>query len=174
MHRQIFLRTLLVCAASFGSLAVASAQGKVAIINIQKAIVDTAEIKKAQADLEAKYKVRQADLDKAQRELQDLQVQLQNGQGKLSPQGEAELRARGAAQERKVTRLNEDLQADVDRDRNDILTKAGQRMNDVVKKLAEEKGYDMIVEVANLLYWKPAMEITTEATAAYDKAYPVK
>jgi hypothetical protein len=31
-----------------------------------------------------------------------------------------------------------------------------------------------VVDSATTLYFKPAMELTTEVTAAYDKAYPVK
>jgi hypothetical protein len=30
----------------------------------------------------------------------------------------------------------------------------------------------MVVDTGNTLYYKPAMEITAEATSAYDKAYP--
>ena len=47
-------------------------------------------------------------------------------------------------------------------------------MQEVVKKLAEEKGFDVVVDVSNAVYFKPALEITTESIAAYDKAYPAK
>lgn len=47
-------------------------------------------------------------------------------------------------------------------------------MQEIVKKMAEERGYDMVFDVSNTVYYKPAMEITKEATAAYDKAYPAK
>lgn len=50
--------------------AAASAQTKVAVINLQKAVIDTAEIKKAQADLEAKYRPRQEQAEKLQKEIQ--------------------------------------------------------------------------------------------------------
>ena len=73
-----------------------------------------------------------------------------------------------------MQRLGEDLQGDVDRERNEILGRTGQRMQEIVKKMAEERGYDMVVDVSNTVYYKPAMEITKEATAAYDKAYPAK
>jgi len=66
------------------------------------------------------------------------------------------------------------LQADVDRDRNDILQKSGGRMQDVINKLAEEKGVDVVLDMTSTLYRKPALDLTKEATAAYDKAYPVK
>jgi outer membrane protein len=156
------------------SLAIASAQLKVAIINVQSAILDTAEIKKAQGELEARYKPRQQQVEKLQKDLADLQAQVQAGQGKLTPQAEQNLQATGQRKQRELQRLGEDLQADVDRDRNDILQKSGARMTDVVKKLAEERGFDMVVDVTNTIYYKPALEITKDATVAYDKAYPVK
>ena len=46
-------------------------------------------------------------------------------------------------------------------------------MTEVVKKLAEEKGLDLIVDTTTTLYFKPAMDLTNDAIAAYDKAYPV-
>jgi outer membrane protein len=156
------------------SLAIASAQLKVAIINVQSAILDTAEIKKAQGELEARYKPRQQQVEKLQKDLADLQAQVQAGQGKLTPQAEQNLQTTGQRKQRELQRLGEDLQADVDRDRNDILQKSGARMTDVVKKLAEERGFDMVVDVTNTIYYKPALEITKDATVAYDKAYPVK
>lgn len=156
------------------SLAIASAELKVAIINVQSAILDTGEIKKAQAELEARYKPRQQQVEKLQKDLADLQAQLQAGQGKLTPQAEQNLQASGQRKQRELQRLGEDLQADVDRDRNDILQKSGARMTDVVKKLAEERGLDMVVDVTNTIYYKPALEITKDATVAYDKAFPAK
>ena len=72
-----------------------------------------------------------------------------------------------------LTRINEDLQADAERMRNEILSRSTDKMQAVVKKLAEEKGYDLVVDTQVALYFKPAMDITGEATAAYDKTYPV-
>ena len=165
------LRTsVLLLGLAFG----ASAQMKVAIINSQLAVIETAEIKKAQAELEAKYKPRQSQIETLQKEIAQLQQQLQAGQGKLAPQAEQDIQVRGQRKQRELTRLGEDLQAEVDRERNDILGRTGQRMQDVVKKIAEERGYDLVVDVSNTIYFKPALEITKEATAAYDKAYPSK
>jgi outer membrane protein len=75
--------------------------------------------------------------------------------------------------EKQLRRLGEDLQSDFNQDRTDILGRAGRRMQDVIKKLAQEKGLDVVIDVSNTLYYKPALDITAEATAAYDKAYPV-
>jgi len=173
MFRSSILPALAVCAAGlFSSLA--SAQTKIGVVNFQKAILDTAEIKKASTDLQNKYKPRQDALEKVQRELNDIQTQLQASQGKLSAAGEADLTARGQRKQREAERLNQDLQDDVNNERNVVLQRAGGRMTEIVKKIADEKGLDIVVDVTNTISFKPALEVTAEATAAYDKAYPLK
>lgn len=150
----------------------AAAQTRVGVINVQNAILDTAEIKKAQADLTAKYKPRQDRVEGLQKDLQDIQTKLQSG--KLNEQAAADAQVTGQRKQRELQRLVDDLQSDVDRERNDILQRSGQRMTDVVRKLAEAKGLDMVVDVSTTLYFKPALDLTKEAVTEYDKAYPAK
>ncbi len=172
MVSQRVIQAVLACLAGLVSMGAASAQTKVGIINLQKAILDTAEIKKAQADLQAKYKPRQDEMEKIQKDLESIQSQLQSPN--LSPQGQQDLQMRGQRRQRELQRIQEDLQGDVDRDRNDILQRAGQRMTEIVKQIADAKGLDVVIDTTNTVYFKPALEITAEATAAFDKAYPVK
>ncbi len=145
---------------------------KVAIINAQKAVADTEEIKKAQTALEAKYRPRQQAIENLQRELQTIQQQA--AAPNLAPAREADLQATFTQKQKQLQRLGEDLQADVNAERQDVLGKAGRQMTEVVKKIAEERGLDVVIDVTNTLYYKPTLEITAAATAAYDKAYPLK
>jgi outer membrane protein len=152
---------------------VASAQTKVAIINTQRAVLESAEIKKASAEMEAKYKPRQQEIEAIEKDLAGISQQLQTN-NKLSQQQQADLQAQGQRKQREHDRKADDLTNDVTAERNEILGKAAQKMNDVVKKIAEEKGFDVVLDVATTIYFKGALEITTEAIAAYDKAYPAK
>ncbi len=145
---------------------------KIAIINAQKAVADTAEIKKAQATLEAKYKPRQQAIQNLQTQLESIGRQLNTPN--LPPDREAQLRADAAQKQKELQRLSDDLNADVNYERQDILTRAGRQMTDVVKKIAEERGIDVVIDITNTIYFKPALDITADATAAYDKAYPAK
>jgi outer membrane protein len=172
MFARTGLRLFMVCSALLCFARLVPAQTKVAVINLQRAVLESAEIKKASAAMEAKYKPRQAQLDALTRDLTGIQQQL--GSGKLTPQAEADLNAQGQRKQRELQRLQEDLQADVDRERNEILSGSSQKMAEVVKKLAEQKGFDLVVDVTNAIYFKPAMEITNDAIAAYDQAYPAK
>jgi outer membrane protein len=145
---------------------------KVAIINLQLAVSQTQEIKKDIIAMEAKYSPRQKAMEAIQKELQDIQKQASTPN--LQPTREAELQAQFTQKQKQLQRLQQDLQADVDAERQDVLGHVGRQMSDVVKSLAQEKGVDVIIEVSNTLYFKPALDLTAAATAAYDKAYPVK
>ena len=169
MFRSLAFRTGLLCLALAG---LASAQTKIGVINIQDALLKSDEIKKASADLETKYKTRQAELQKLQTDLQSIEQQLSGG--KLNQSGAADLQAQGQRKQRDLQRLSQDLQQDVEGDRNEILSKAGAKMRTVVEKVAAEKGLDMVVDVSQTVYFKPALDITNDALAAYNKANPAK
>jgi len=166
------MNKLLFAVLAFASIGAANAQVKIAVINTQKALLDTEEIKKAQLDLEAKFKPRQDQMIKVQKELEDIQAQLQSG--KLNELGTQEITAEGQRKQRDLQRLQQDLQDDVQAARTEILQRAGTRMQEVVKKLADEKGLDIVVDSGNTVFFKASFEMTTEATAAYNKTYPAK
>jgi outer membrane protein len=166
------IRTGLLCLALVPFVIPASAQVKIGVINTQKALGDTDELKKASAAVEAKYKPRQDEMTKLQNDLQSIEQQLNSG--KLNQQAVADLTAQGQRKQREAQHLQDDMQADLDKDRQEILGKASQKMQAVIAKLAEEKGMDVIIDSSQTLFFKPALDLTTDATAAYNKANPAK
>jgi outer membrane protein len=147
----------------------AAAQIQIGVVDFQQALLNTAEMKKEADQLEQKYKPRDEEINKLSQELQELQKKLQSA----SPQEAAQLQADGARKQRDLQRLNEDLQADLELDRNTVLQNAGSKMRAVIEGLAKAKNLDLVTDVTNTYYFKAAMDLTAEATAAYDKAHPV-
>jgi outer membrane protein len=163
---------LVACSALLLAGQVGQAQTKVAVISLQKALYETAEIKKAEAEMQATFGPRQAQAEKLNKELAEISAKLQNDQT-LTQQAGFDLQAEGKRKQTELTRINEDLQADAQSMRTAVLGKATDKMQQVVKKLAEEKGLDLVVDTQVALYVKPVLDLTGEATAAYDKTYPV-
>jgi outer membrane protein len=163
---------VVACSALFLAGQVAGAQTKVAVISLQKALFDTAEIKKAESEMQASFGPRQAQADKLSQEIQQISQKLQTDNS-LTQQAGFDLQADLKRRQTELTRLNEDLQADAQSMRQNVLGKSTERMQAVVKKLAEEKGLDLVVDSQMALYIKPVLDLTGEATAAYDKTYPV-
>jgi len=165
-------RPLLVCSALLALVQAAPAQIKVAVIDTQKAVFETAEIKKADADLQASLKPRNDRALQLNNELQNIQQQLLANATKLTQQQAEDLQSDGQRKQRDLQRLQTELQEAADSARQEIIPKSTLRMKEIVKKLAEEKGIDLVVDTQVALYFKPAMDITADATAAYNKAYP--
>src|SRR5262249_50303216 len=140
MLRSLAIRIGLLCLVMAPLSTTASAQVKMAVVNVQQALLQSEELKKISADLEKKFKPRQDELIKLQNDLQSIQQQISSG--KLNEQAIADLQAQGARKQRDAQRISDDLQQDLDRDRQDILGKTAQKMTEIVKKLAEDKGLD--------------------------------
>ena len=172
MFRFLAVRSAVFCLAIALFSSAASAQLKIGVINVQKALVDTDELKKAQADLAKKYQPRTDELDKIQKDLENIDAQLNSG--KLNQQAAADLQQQGTRKQRDAQRLSDDMQADQEKDRQDILGRMSQKMQDVINKLSQDKGLDLVLEASQTLYMKPDLDLTADATAAYNKANPAK
>ncbi len=172
MSFRMALKPLMVSTALFVFVHAAAAQAKVAVINLQKAVLESAEIKAASATMEARYKSRVTQVEQLDKEIATIAQTIQTSAGKLTSQAESELNAQGTRKQRDAQRLKDDLQADVERDRNEILQKSALKMTEVLRKLAEEKGYDIVVDAPYAPYFKAALDITGDLIAAFDKVYP--
>jgi Skp family chaperone for outer membrane proteins len=155
---------LLVCAWPSQS----DAQTKVAVIDFQNALLETADMQKESAALESKYQERQAEIERLSAELQEIQAQLQSAQG---PEA-ARLQQEGQHKQRSAQRQSEDLQSDVEFDRQNILAGASARMRDVIRELRMEKQIDLIVDGSSVLAHNALIDLTAEATQAYDARHP--
>lgn len=173
MSFRFGIRPILACSALALCAHLASAQTKVAVVNMQKAVFDTAEIKKADGEMQAKYKPRQDEINKMNAQIEDIARQLQSGQGKLTQEAAADLQAQGQRLQRDLQYKQQDLQDAVNEERQSILAVSSSKMTEIIKKIADEKGFDMVVDTQSTYFFKPVMDITAECTAAYDKAHPV-
>ena len=170
MSFQLPLRTMVAGAALLAAAQAGFGQAKIAVVNVQAAMAGTAEYKKASAQAQATFKPRADELDKLKQELDALAVQLQSG--KLTDAQAVEAQNLYKRKQTDAQRKSDDLQQDSQAYEQDVFSKMGKKMSDVVKKLAEEKGYDVVLEASASIYVKTALDITNEAIAAYDKAYP--
>ena len=172
MFRFLAIRSAAFCLAIGLFASFASAQVKIGVINVQAALSNTDELKKAQADLAKKYQPRTDEIEKLQKDLEGIDAQLNSG--KLNAAATQELEAQGTRKQRDQQRLTDDMNADAAKDREDILAKMSQKMQDVINKLAADKGLDMIIEASQTLFYKPTFDLTADATTAYNLANPAK
>lgn len=171
------VRIVRLLSVSFLFLATASmlpAQFKVGVVSLQKALQETAEIKAAEADLKARFGPRQEELAGMEKEIAKLQQDLEQNQTKYNEPTLQEMSGRLQLRQRQYQRNAQSLQDDVNSVRQEVLNRVGQRLQEVIKKLSEEKGLDLVLDAGNTYFFKTVYDITPEVTKAYDLAYPAK
>lgn len=168
------MRPMLLAAAMLVTAGAANAQLKVGVVDLQRVLQGTAEIKQAEAELQARFGPRRDELAAVEKELAKLQQDFEANQTKYTEAALADLSARIQNRQRIYQRNAQALQDEINRDRQDILNRVGQRLQEVVKKVAEAQAFDLVVDAQSTLYAKPAIDVSAAVTTAYDAAYPVK
>ena len=168
---------LLICLAVLLSVvwltpAAASAQGKIGIVNIEQAINNCKQGKRAQAELRRKAAKLETELKQLNEEVQKLRKDLENTAMLLKP--EAKL-AKEREFERKARRLQDrrrDAQQEIREAQRDAFAPIMRRMTQVIKEIGAKSGYALITESRSALYYPQSADITGELIAAYDKKHP--
>lgn len=149
----------------------------IGVLNIQAAIFGTQEGKKGAEDLRAQFSPREAELQKLQDEIRDLDNQLRTQERTLSDEARFQL-ARQIDTKRKLgTRAQQDLQEDAEQAQNDLFSRIGQKMRRVLSQYAREKNLSIILDTSQgvpVIYAAPAVDITEDIVRLYDQTYPLQ
>lgn len=150
-------------------------QGKIGVINIQAAIANSAEGKKVIADLQRKYQPRQQELQRLQQEIQAIQDQLSKQAATLSEEEQGRLGRDSEEKQKLLKRSAEDAQNDFNRDRDEAINKIGQKMVKVINEYAQQNGFELILDDAQIPIYFAAkdIEVTADIVKRYDAANPL-
>lgn len=151
------------------------AQTKIGVINIQAAIANTAEGKKVFADLQKKYTPRQQELQRLQKEIQDIQDQLSKQATTLSEEEQGRLSRDAEEKQKLLKRSAEDAQNDFNHDRDEAISRMGAKMVRVIGDYAKQNGFTLVIDGAQVpIYFASNDTDMTEAIIKrYDTANPV-
>jgi outer membrane protein len=153
----------------------AYAQGKVGIISINGAIASTGEGKKAMADLQKKYEPKRQELERLQKEIQNIQDQLNKPTPALSDDDQSKLTRDLEDKQKNLKRWTDDAQSDFAADRDDALRRVGQKMVRIIEDYAQQNGFALVIDGAQIpiYYAAKGLDLTEEMVKRYDAANPV-
>jgi len=170
----VLLGLLTVCTQGWAQTP-APGTGKVGVINIQLAIGNSAEGKKASSDLQKKYEPRQRELQQQQQEIQSLQDQLQKQAATLSDEEQRRLSRELEDKQKRFKRNQEDFQSDVQAEQQEIIQRIGQKMYRLINEYGQQNGFALIMEAyPQLPVYFATVDLTEEMIRRYDAAYPVE
>jgi outer membrane protein len=152
------------------SSAAAQTPTKFAVVDVRRAVLETEEGLRVQANLKKLFDSRQIELENKQRALgqekEDLDREAQAG--KTSK--EALQRKFEGLQKRAVELqgLTMDYQREMQRKEGELTTPILQRVLAIVRRIAAQDGYEMVLEKSAVPYYRADLEVTDRAIQMYN------
>ncbi|MCI0353220.1 MAG: OmpH family outer membrane protein, partial [Acidobacteriales bacterium] len=147
---------------------------KIAVIDIQTAIIATNEGQRDFNALNTKFDPKRNELQNANKEIEDLRKQLQAQDGKLNEDARGAL-VKSIEQKQKVLQRNsEDAQNDYQQQQNEIVQRILTKLAPVVRKYATDNGLALLIDTSNpwpqgpVLWVRESVDITKPVVEAYN------
>ena len=160
MFNKHLIATLALLALAGGALA----EGKIGFVNSQKILNEAPQAAKAKKKIEKDFEKRDQELQRMAKQLQTLQESLDKNSVTMA---ETERRAK----EREFAELNRDFQRkqrefreDLSQRQNEEMASIFERVNKVIKQVAEAEKFDIIFQEA--VYASPRIDITDRVIKA--------
>lgn len=180
MRNRIWLitvaMTLVVYPMFLRAQGAAAASDKVAVVDIQQAIIGTAEGKQALQDLQKKYQPRETEINQRQDDVQNLQQQLQKQMTTLSADEQRRMQHDLQEKQTVLQRLEQDAQSSFQYDRDTLMRELGQKMVKVIDQYASAHGYALVIDGSQVpvYYAAKGVDITPEIVKLYDSSHPAQ
>lgn len=163
MHRSLaiaFLGFALIIGGMVSASAGPTGSFKIGFVDFDEILTQTAAGKRANREFEKELKQRQTELDKKQKELQQYAAELDKQRSVLKPevlkQKQQELQKRYVELQQTYVTLERELAEKRTKLIQQILKKA----EPVIKSIAQNEGYDMIVDRSVVVWSDKAFDLT--------------
>jgi outer membrane protein len=149
---------------------------KVAVIEIQSAILGTKDGQKATQEFATRFDPRKKELEQKAAEIKDLQDKLQRGGVAMADAAKQDLTRTIEQKTKSYNRAMEDANAEFQAEQSKVLDDLGQKMMQVIERYAQANGYAVVIDVSNpqtpVMYASSSANITKDIVALYDKTLP--
>jgi outer membrane protein len=153
------------------SAQVAPAGGlKVAVIDTEKILVNSASGKKALAELKKLQEAKEKEFGAKQQEIKDLQAKISDGRLSLAQDKLDDMQKQLEDKVIAVRRLQDDATRDLTKKRDDVLGQIDQQVMPVINQVGKELGYTLIFRKfeSGLIYADEAIDITDSVIKRLD------
>jgi outer membrane protein len=143
---------------------------KIGYVDLQRALSEVAEGKKAKARLKKDFEAKQQMLTTKQEEVKELKQSLQSGAQMMTDDAKRKKAMQLQQQMAELQQLYMEMQRELAKKETKATQKIFKKMEKILNKIAEEKGYDLILEKteSSVLFAKDSMDLTNELIKRYD------
>jgi outer membrane protein len=145
-------------------------EARVAAVNSDRILRESAAAKAAQLKLEAEFAKRDKDLQDMASRLKTLSDQLDKNGASMSATDRAAKQSQLSNLDSEFQRKQREFREDLNQRRNEELAAVLDKANKVIKQIAEQQHYDLIVQEA--VYVSPRIDITDQVLKALAASSP--
>jgi outer membrane protein len=148
---------------------------KIAFVYVQKALATTDEGKIKLKQLEDWAKPRQQELEKLDKEINDLKGEIMSKQGVANDDSAAELSRRLVSRQREFEDRQRITKRDFEEKQQALLRDMGGRLQEIITKYADQNRYTavFIFKPDDLAYLATSADITDTVIKLFNEKYPV-
>lgn len=143
---------------------------KIGYVDTRQVTQEAPQAEAARASLEEEFGPRDQELSQEQEELRELEQRLRQDAAAMSESEGDELRRELVTRQREVRRSEAEFREDFNLRRNEELGQLQQRIIDVISRLAEEEGFDLVVS-EGVLYASDRVDITDRVLDRLERQY---
>ncbi len=165
---------LMVCPMYLGAQSAPATGAKIGVVDIQQAILSTAEGKQAIQNLQKEYQPRETEINQRQQDVQQLRDQLQKQMTTLSADEQRRMQHDLQEKQTVLQRLEQDAQSSFQYDRDTVMRDLGQKMVKVIDQYASGHGFALVIDGSQVpvYYAAKGVDITPEIVKLYDSSNP--
>lgn len=158
----------LVLALGFGSVASAT---KIGVIDMQKAIQDTAQGKKAKKELEDEFNKKKKELEKTESEIKKKGEDFEKRSMAMNEETRNKKQAELGAEMRKYQELAAKSQMEIQKRERDLTAPIVAKLRSIIEEFAKKDEYDVILEKSeqSVMWAKKDLDLTDRAVKEFDK-----
>jgi outer membrane protein len=168
--KRMFTFALALSAVSFVP-GLARAELKIGTVDLQRALEETDEGKKAKAKLKAEFEKKQKELDQRQEDLKKDKAEIDRQGAILKPEA---LQQKQQALQQKLVQLQETymrLQKDLQEKEATETQRIFRKMTAIISTIAQNEGFTFVMERnSGVLYAPPSLDLTNELIRKYNAA----
>jgi outer membrane protein len=144
----------------FGTVALA--EMKIAVLDLNKVMMDSPQLEAAKTKLKSKFDSREKEILAAQKAFQSDVEKFSKDSPTMKTEDQKAAQQKVIDQQKKLQDMQTKFQNDLNAAQGDAMKGIVKKVEGIVEKIAKKKKYDLILAKAGTAYSKPGLEITDD------------
>ena len=147
----------------------ASAQMRVAVVDTQRAVMESEDGLRAQATLKKLFDKRQRELDQKQKDLQKEREELEKNRAQINTEAMTKRIENWQREMAQVQAVFVEYNKELQQKQNELTQPIVQKTVGIIRRLATQEGFDLVLERQAATYFRADLDLTDRVITLYNR-----